>query len=270
MVSSLGSLSDGVRGEVSRRLDAIERYSDVRIVFACESGSRAWGFESTDSDYDVRFLYVRRPDWYLSVDFEERPDVLETPIEGDWDVDGWDLRKALRLFRKSSPVLIEWLQSPIVYREVGSAAGAIRALIPSFFSPRAAFEHYLAMAKKTHQGFLQSALVRRKKYFYALRPLLACRWLSQGRGPVPTEFEKLVQAAALDGAVKIALERLLAEKRAGGERDVEPRIPELHAWIEAELSRAHHGELGRAPLAEVRALNEVFRRVLAEAWAATG
>lgn len=267
MVAPAAPFPEVPRAEAARRLDAIERYSDVRIVFACESGSRAWGFASSDSDYDVRFLYVRRPDWYLSVDFEERPDVLETPIEGDWDVDGWDLRKALRLFRKSNPVLLEWLHSPIVYRETGSAARAIRALIPSFFSPRAAMHHYRGMALKTHEGHLRGPQVRHKKYFYALRPLLACRWIEQGLGPVPMEFARLVSAASLASSTMSAIDRLLEEKRSGLERNAGAPVPELQEWIEAELSRTAHIDLVAQPVAaEVGALNDVFRRVLAEAW----
>src|SRR6266540_3954918 len=116
--------------QVDRRLDEIEANHDVRVAFCCESGSRAWGFASTDSDYDVRFIYVRRPEWYLSIDLEERRDVIETPIEGVWDVNGWDLRKALRLLRKSNPPLFEWLQSPIVYRERSSVAAQMRSILP--------------------------------------------------------------------------------------------------------------------------------------------
>ena len=115
-----------VRQEVRRRLDDLEREEAVRVLYACESGSRAWGFASTDSDYDVRFLYVRPRDWYLSI--AARRDVIEQPIVDPYDVNGWDLRKALQLFRKSNPPLLEWLGSPIVYRERTSAAAALRRL----------------------------------------------------------------------------------------------------------------------------------------------
>ena len=116
------AVTAGIRKEVLRRLDAVEREEDVRVLYACESGSRAWGFASPDSDYDVRFIYVHRPDWYLSI--VDRRDVIERPIVDEYDLSGWELRKTLRLFRKSNPPLIEWLGSPIVYRErtaMGSA-----------------------------------------------------------------------------------------------------------------------------------------------------
>jgi len=102
-----------VRLEIERRLNAIESDYGVKVLLACESGSRAWGFASDDSDYDVRFIYIQPTSWYLTVDLEDRRDVIETPIEGVWDINGWELRKALKLFSKSNPPLLEWLQSTI-------------------------------------------------------------------------------------------------------------------------------------------------------------
>src|SRR4051794_14574214 len=104
-----------VSQRVSAALLAVEHEKDVRVLYACESGSRAWGFASRDSDYDVPFLYVHERDWYLSVD--DRRDVLEYPLRDELDVSGWELRKALRLLRKSNPPLLEWLNSPMVYRD---------------------------------------------------------------------------------------------------------------------------------------------------------
>ena len=103
--------------EIQRSIDEIEQSENVTVLYACESGSRAWGFHSQDSDYDVRFIYAHPPDWYLSVDLEKKRDVIERPILDDLDVSGWDLRKSLQLFRKSNPPLLEWLDSPIVYRD---------------------------------------------------------------------------------------------------------------------------------------------------------
>lgn len=116
-------------------LKEIEARENVRIVFACESGSRAWGFPSSDSDYDVRFLHVRPVEWYLSID--KKRDVIERPVNGGLDINGWDLKKALRLFRKSNPPLLEWLGSPILYLERFSVAAKMRELIPVYYSPTA-------------------------------------------------------------------------------------------------------------------------------------
>jgi predicted nucleotidyltransferase len=106
-------IPDATRVEIERRLERVEADEDVRILFAIESGSRAWGFASPDSDFDVRFIYCRRADWYYSVDVEDKRDVIEHPIAEDIDLNGWDLRKALRLLVRSNPTIVEWLQSPI-------------------------------------------------------------------------------------------------------------------------------------------------------------
>src|SRR5438045_8726086 len=119
---------------IKAALTEIERDEGVRIFYACESGSRAWGFPSADSDYDVRFLYVRPRDWYLSVDVERKRDVIERPITDELDVSGWDIRKALMLLKKSNPPLLEWLGSPIIYRETLTIADRLRSLLPAYYS----------------------------------------------------------------------------------------------------------------------------------------
>ena len=113
------------RTAVLEALARIEEEHDVRIVFACESGSRGWGFSSPDSDYDVRFIYAHDLDWYLTV-FPGR-DVIELPIDDVYDVSGWDLRKALGLLRNGNATLVEWLSSPVVYRADPVFLAAVRA-----------------------------------------------------------------------------------------------------------------------------------------------
>ncbi len=256
------------RAELEARLDRIERDHGVRILFACESGSRAWGFASPDSDYDVRFIYANRREWYLSVSLEEQRDVIETPIEGLWDVNGWDLRKALRLYRKSNPPLLEWLQSPIVYRERGSAAERMRALLSTYFSPPAAMYHYLHMAQGNFRSYLQEERVRTKKYFYVLRPLVACRWVERGAGAAPTEFGKLLDAAGLEPEVRAAIDDLLRKKGEGDELAEGPRIEPLDRFIRGEFARHEaNGVTRQPPRPDTEPLSELFRAVLDEVWA---
>ncbi len=259
------TITSEAKAEIDRRLDTIERDHEVTILFACESGSRAWGFASSDSDYDVRFIYLNHPLWYLAVDLEEKRDVIETPIEGLWDVNGWDLRKALRLYRKSNPPLLEWLQSPIVYRINSSAAEKMRSLLPGFYSPTACMYHYLHMARGNYRGYLQSDTVRTKKYFYVLRPLLGCRWVEKDLGAVPMEFEKMVLETELPQKVKHEIFSLIENKRSDVELGEGPKNEILSGFIEDEFNRYEVSGLSREkPQTDVAKLTQIFHEALDE------
>lgn len=244
----------------------IEAEQNVCVLYAVESGSRAWGFASADSDWDVRFIYLRHPDWYLSI--QRRRDVLEYPTSGGLDVSGWDLRKALALFAKSNPPLLEWLRSPIVYREVFSAARRLRELSARYFSPRSCLYHYLHMSEGNYREYLQGEPVRVKKYFYVLRPILACRWIEVYGTMPPMEFERLVEDQLPQSLQRIVAD-LLDRKRAGEELDGGPRIPEINRFLDAEIERLRARLVGlpKAKAPEWETLDGVFRVLLAEVWA---
>jgi uncharacterized protein len=213
-----------IRAEIEVRLAAIEREHDVRVLYACESGSRGWGFASPDSDYDVRFLYAHRLEWYLRV--RPQRDVIELPISAVLDVNGWELRKALGLLHKGNATLIEWLDSPVVYRADAAFVARMRAAIRATHRPERSFHHYVHMARKNYREYLRGERVRLKKYLYVLRPLLAALWIEQGRGPAPMRFQDLVDALVRDEALRAVcgferagavavLDRLLAETVGG-------------------------------------------------------
>lgn len=253
--------------EIIRQLRTIEAEEDVRILYACESGSRAWGFPSRDSDYDVRFLYVRRPEAYLSI-FEPR-DVIERPISNLLDINGWDLKKALLLFRKSNPPLLEWLQSGIRYEENYTVAESIRALSPLGFSPKSCIYHYLNMARGNYRSYLQGSEVKIKKYFYVLRPLLACAWIEKYNGVPPLEFSVLVETLIPGGTpLRQTVDQLLIRKMSGDELNVEPRLEVINNYLEQSI--AHFEE--SASLFEAadgvpdEQLDVLFYSALAEVW----
>jgi predicted nucleotidyltransferase len=260
-------VSKQMRTEVREKLAAIEEREQCIICLAVESGSRAWGFASPDSDYDVRFIYVRPSSWYLSVYVEDKRDIIEEPISDVLDVMGWDLRKALRLLKKSNPPLLEWLQCPIVYTEHQDIASELRSLVPEFYSPKATFHHYLHMAQGNFREYLRGETVWRKKYFYVLRPLLAMRWIERNPGPVPIEFNRLVEATVQEPHVLEAIEKLLREKRAGAELDRGPHSPALSAFIEVELQRLE-AAAETVPVAKSSSdrLDDCFRKILSKLW----
>ncbi len=227
-----------VRAEILRRLRATETQHNVRILYACESGSRAWGFPSPNSDYDVRFIYVRQPDWYLSFDIERRRDVIEYPIVDEIDCNGWDIRKALQLLTRTNGALLEWLNSPVRYIETGPFAESLRTLAPALMNPIALCYHYSHMARGNAREYLFKEQVRLKKYFYVLRPLLAIRYIEQGLGVPPVEFQHLVNAV-LPEYLLPSVNRLLELKRSSEELDMGAQVPEINAFVEQELER--HG-----------------------------
>lgn len=248
-------------------LEHIEREENVRILYACESGSRAWGFPSKDSDYDVRFIYIRPVDWYLSI-FEKR-DVIERPISDMLDINGWDLRKALNLFRKSNPPLLEWLQSPIVYRENRKVTEQIRRISPLTFSPRSCIHHYLHMAKGNYRDYLQGDQVKIKKYFYVLRPILACEWIEKYVTMPPIEFNRLAQELVPAGSeLKAVIDGLLARKRAGDEMDYEPRVNPINDYLEEKIAYYERTASGMRPGDgnQDQQLDDLFRSVLHDVW----
>jgi len=252
-----------VQADIRGRLAAAEREHGVRVLLAVESGSRAWGFASPDSDYDVRFIYAPPPDWYL--DIEEKRDVIEYPIVDEIDINGWDVRKALNLFRRSNPAFVEWIQSPIVYAQEGFFADKSRELLPKVYDCARGIGHYRSMAWNNYRGYLRDNLVPLKKYFYVLRPLLAIRWIERFGRPPPIEFDRLL--AMLDGDDRLLGEiaRLLEKKKAAGEMERAARIEPLNAFIESELAAADARSLVKGSKGETLALlNALFREVLAE------
>lgn len=253
-----------VRAEIERRLALIESEKDVRILFAVESGSRAWGFPSPDSDYDVRFVYVHAPDWYLSVD--QRRDVIELPIEDELDFAGWELRKALKLLIKPNPVLLEWLRSPIVYRADPSAMAQLARLGERTAHQRPSRHHYLGLAQSQYRRFIAGKEeVKLKKYFYVLRPALALMWLRKWPDlPVPMALPELRARLDLSNEVSTFLDMLLEKKRKIRELGSAPRVSAIDSLIEDEISRADAIDDALSEGADVLLdkANQLFRNIV--------
>jgi predicted nucleotidyltransferase len=252
-----------IKGELSR----IENENDVKILLAVESGSRAWGFASTDSDWDVRYIYVHKLDWYLKID--QLKGSQEVILPNDIDLAGWELRKALGLFRKSNPPMLEWLRSPIVYLEQFSTAEKLRVLSEKYFNPRSCMYHYLSMAKGNFNEFLKDRdLVKIKKYFYVLRPVLACEWIEDTNTFPPMEFQKLVDRQVKNGELRGPIDKLLVRKIAGEELNEEPRIDVLNDYLATKIAYFSGlvGEIDTVDRPQTETLDELFRSTLNEVW----
>ena len=231
---------------ITREIKRIEGEHGVSVLFAAESGSRAWGFESPDSDWDVRFIYVRPVEQYLRC--SEPRDTIERSIEADnLDLSGWDLLKACRLLRKSNPQLIEWLDSSIIYRDTCGVRLTFSSLALQHASLLAAGHHYLSMAKTNYKAYIEGAdQVRLKKYLYAVRPIMCAQWaLEHGTFP-PTRFDRVFEGVTLDSKTRSLVNELLDMKRAAGEATVGGRIRDLDQYVSTALEE-WHGRVHQLP-----------------------
>lgn len=252
-----------MRDKILDRLLQVEQEHGVRVLFAIESGSRAWGFASQDSDYDVRFIYAHPRDWYEVIDVENRRDVIEYPIIDEIDINGWDVRKALKLFAGSNPAFIEWIQSPITYVDNSCFRIQARFLLPSIYSPNAGYFHYRHMAKSNVRNYLSREEVPLKKYLYVMRALLAARYVVEHRLPPPLPILELLPLIESDD-VRWEIESLIREKTSNGELGTGPQNRLLNAFIEHEMSSELELPKTSPSPSKMSQLNSLFKSVLKE------
>lgn len=176
--------------QITRALQELERLKHIKILHACETGSRAWGFPSPDSDYDVRFIYKHEKDWYLQLG--QRKDTVEL-MNGEFDLTGWDLKKSLGLMKKSNTALIERFQSPVQYRSVRGFRNDFSALIEMYYSPRAVYFHHYLSAMKFWEEMKGKENFKLKNYFYLLRSLLSCNWIINDSSVPPMHMDGLMK-----------------------------------------------------------------------------
>lgn len=216
---------------IQTALAQLETTHGIRILYACESGSRAWGFPSPDSDHDVRFIYCHPREWYLALD--EGPDTLNFPVDEELDLAGWELRKALRLLRGSNASVFEWLQSPVVYHEALDFRTRFAPLLPAAFNLKAGLHHYLGQLRRGVEEELLPEEVRIKRLFYALRSALAARWIRERQALPPMAFAPLCEL--LPSALHADVDKLLATKALANEKTVVPQPAALVKFLRQEF-----------------------------------
>tara|TARA_R110001599_G_scaffold184627_4_gene378549 strand:+ start:18957 stop:19727 length:771 start_codon:yes stop_codon:yes gene_type:complete len=253
-----------MESEIKKELSRLESELKIKILYAVESGSRAWGFPSTNSDWDVRFIYAHKRDWYLSID--EKKDNYVKILPNDIDLSGWELKKTLKLFRKSNPPFMEWLDSPIVYKESYSTISKLREVSENYFNPKSCMYHYLSMAEGNFREYLKGDKVRIKKYFYVLRPVLACMWIERTNEMAPMEFDLMVDAEITNTEAKKDVKNLLVRKKAGEELDWEPKIDSIDQFLDEKIiyykEYLRNFDYKKHPDTEL--LNQIFRETLDE------
>ena len=244
---------------IQAALDRVERDHDVRILLAIESGSRAWGFPSSDSDWDVRFIYVHKTARYLSIDPPR--DVIETPLDNDLDLGGWDLRKALSLMVASNAIVLEWLNSPIVYRSDPGAFHALSELAANSAHRPALAYHYDRLARRNWPPS-QPGSMRLKDLFYALRPACALAWMQHHATPPPMSLPALTAGLSWTATETSAIEHLITLKQSGQEADAGSVPDVLATFIDAALNNAAPRPGSWDRTAATSQANDLFRRIL--------
>ncbi len=255
-----------MKKQIIKELDRLEKEHQIRILYAVESGSRAWGFASQNSDWDVRCLYIHKFDWYCRIDRER--DNLGEILPDDIDLVGWELKKTLRLFRKSNPPLLEWLKSPIVYRRQGSSVEKMRKLTDLYFNRKACFHHYLNVAIHNFEFFRNSDTMELKKLFYTIRTLLACAWLLERKTTVPVEFRTLLDNQVKEQNLRDEILNLMEKKCAGNEKDKEMKSELLQDYLAGKIEhfKERAATVKKPEIPGTEPLNALFREALHETW----
>ncbi len=231
-----------MKEKISGYLTNIEVQHDIKILLACETGSRAWGFPSPDSDFDIRMIYMHNKDWYLSL--AEKKDTMELMLEdNELDISGWDLRKSLLLLWKSNPPLLERIQSPIIYKSDPDFLHDINALANLCYSKIATMHHYLSMAKKLLPDIEDQNQYKLKKLFYALRASTACRWIIERNEIPPIQFEKMINELTIEGSIQIRIKELIELKAGKKEAYFHTGEKELQNFIRLNIDFAENKAL---------------------------
>lgn len=240
--------------QIQNILTQISQENDIQILYACETGSRAWGFPSPDSDFDIRFIYMHKRDWYLMLN--EQKDTIEQMV-GDLDVTGWDIRKCLGLLKKSNAPLIERFQSPIEYKNIGEFKNEFMNLITEYYSPVAVFHHHFSLGKNFWEDLKDKEEIKLKSFFYLVRSLLSCNWIIHDDNVLPMAIEGLMKY--IDGDLKSKLRELIKLKATVGEKYLHKADSPLTEWIKAMFEKL---ELAKANLkvnnVNIDLLNEFF------------
>ena len=216
---------------ILNKLKEIEEKENINIILAVEAGSRAWGFASKDSDYDVRFVYIRKLKDYLKL--EKTKDTIEWQLDDTLDINGWDIKKALQLMYDSNPSIFEWLSSPIIYKS-SDTFNELKSLSKNYYSRKKNIYHYLNMAISNYNAYLTKDEVKIKKYFYVLRPILTAKWIIDKKKQPPMTFSKLAKEE-LPLELKPIINNLLELKQINSDMGISNKIEELDDYINKEF-----------------------------------
>jgi len=251
-----------MKQEIESAIQHLEEELRIKVLFACETGSRAWGFPSPDSDYDVRLIYVHSLDWYLQL--SEPKDTLDRMLaDREIDISGWEIRKSLRLLQKSNAALLERIQSPILYQFDDSFLQQIHQLAPQFYSRISTLHHYLGLAKKSFAPISNVPSYRLKKFFYALRAASVCQWILEKDEVPPIEFPKVLAGIPVSESIRERIRELISLKATVSESYEHKGEPEILTFIAHAIEQAEaKGSKLPAAKGDTKSLNTFLWEIL--------
>jgi len=244
--------------EIKNHLSELEKRENIKILVSIESGSRAWGFPSPDSDYDIRVIYIKNPEWYLSID--NKNDNIDYFHGKLLDINGWDIRKTLRLLRKSNATPFEWNQSPIVYRENPEFQKRLQELAELFFQPRHSFNHYMGIARNSFKS-LEGETIKLKKLFYVIRPLLAAKWIMKNKSIPPMDIDNLFPVMENE-FIKSKIKDLIKMKATANEDFIYNIDSNIKEYIVDQFELLEENTLEEVEKVDTKILDEFYRELL--------
>ena len=259
--------------KIKKILKDIEKEMNVKIVFAVESGSRAWGMESENSDYDVRFVYARSPEEYVAIDSPSdvisrhfSKDGIRMGAEGCFiDIQGFDIMKFCRMLWSSNPTCIEWLRSNIIY--YGEQNKVFKNFVENQFKPISLYYHYKSMCRQNYLKYLKSGnLITYKKYLYAMRGLVNARWVAFYETLPPIDFPEVLvkinkKDEVIDGRIIKELQKIIKLKKESKERDIVKNYKRIDEYIESFLKDDTEAPM-KKQLSTSRELNDELKRIV--------
>lgn len=200
-------------------LHDLEKKHNIRILMAVSYGSRSFGYASAESDWDVRFIYVHRPEWYFSITKTE--DTVKLMLDDeDIDMEGYDLKKALALLAKTNPNESDWLHANDYLIVDEDFLQTMRAFEAQCYNVHHALHHFLSISRKHNQRYLEKE-VTVKRFVYYMRGLMSCRWVEKHGSHPPVVVDELIDATITDNEmVREKAHRLLELKRKGRSHDM--------------------------------------------------
>ena len=230
---------------IKKKLDEIEKKHNIKIIYACEVGSKAWGSDSKNSDYDIRYIYISPKSHYLN---KVNNDTIKDELNDEFDIYGYDISKILESLKKQNYNIYEWINSPIKYK-TSITSEQLEQITSEHLTPQDLFQSYLNLSKNNYiQLIKKREIVDIKSYLLVLKTLLMSEYISNtGKFP-PLNMQEIFNIQLNDNEdIREIANQLLLNKKNSPKKIAIEHIPVLESFIESKLSILNKKQLNREP-----------------------